>query len=216
MIQFLNKERCRFFDSRGKEDYKHGYIMCKKGECIMTLLKVSELKKELKSIDQKELVQLITELYKLNKEVKQYLSNKFIGEEAEEALYNETARKIRNEFFPDRGDGKLRLQEAKKAISNYKKLSGDELSTLDLMLYYVELGTDFTLAYGDIDQRFYRSMESMYYNVVKECNNKKEYYDEIKDRLYSIVEKTDGIGWGYHDVIVEYYYYLNWLDDEEE
>ncbi|MGG0716594.1 DUF6155 family protein [Robertmurraya massiliosenegalensis] len=182
----------------------------------MTLLKVSELKKELKSIEQKELVQLITELYKLNKEVQHYLSNKFIGEAAIEALYNDTARKVRDEFFPDRGHGKLRLQEAKKAISNFKKLSSDEVNTMDLMLYYVELGTDFTLAYGDIDERFYMSMESMYHNVVKECNKKKEYYDEFKDRLYSIVEKTDGIGWGYHDMIIEHYYSLNWLDDEEE
>ncbi len=38
----------------------------------------------------------------------------------------------------------MRLSEAKNAISKFKKLANDELKTLDLMLYYVEVGTDFT------------------------------------------------------------------------
>jgi hypothetical protein len=42
----------------------------------MTLLKLNELKKELKEFDQKEMIQLISELYKLNNDVQQYLSNK--------------------------------------------------------------------------------------------------------------------------------------------
>lgn len=71
----------------------------------MTKLTLSALKKELKQFEQKELIQLITELYKLNDDVKQYVSNRFIGEEAILALYETTKKKINNEFFPERGFG---------------------------------------------------------------------------------------------------------------
>jgi hypothetical protein len=110
----------------------------------------------------------------------------------------------------------MRLGEAKKEILNFKKLSMDELKTLDLMLFYVELGTEFTNSYGDIDAKFYNSMLSMYDKVVFECDKNEEFYNLFKDRLYSVVQKSEGIGWGYHDGLCEIYYSRDWLDDEEE
>jgi hypothetical protein len=64
----------------------------------------------------------------------------------------------------------MRLSEAKNAISKFNKLSSDDLKTLDLMLYYVEIGTEFTNTYGDIDEKFYNSMVSMYRKVVGACD----------------------------------------------
>lgn len=181
----------------------------------MSLLKLNELKNKLKTLDQKELIQLISEIYKVNKDVQHYLSNKFKGEEAIQDLYEQTKKKVNDEFFPERGFGKMRLGEAKKAISNFKKLSLDELKTVDLMLFYVELGTEFTNTYGDIDARFYDSMVSMYDKVVIECNKKEEFFDLFKNRLYSIVEESRGIGWGYHDDLGEIYYSIDWLEEGE-
>lgn len=53
----------------------------------------------------------------------------------------------------------------RKAISDYKKASGDEVGVLDIMVYYVEMGTKFTLEYGDIYEEFYDSLESMFKKV---------------------------------------------------
>lgn len=92
-------------------------------------------------MDQKELIQLISEIYKMNKDVKHFLSNKFNGEESIIELYQQTKKIVKDEFFPERGFPKMRLTVAKKAITDFKKLSSDELKTLDLMLYYVEIGT---------------------------------------------------------------------------
>ena len=182
----------------------------------MTLLKVTELKKELKELNEKELIQIIAELYKMNKDVQHYLSNKFGGEAAIEDLYEKTKKKIKDEFFPDRGFGKMRLGEAKKAITNFKKLSSDTVRTIDLMLYYVELGTEFTNTNGDIDERFYDSMNSTYDKVIEECNKNEEYYKIFKDRLYGVIKDSSGLGWGYHDALCDSYYALDWLDDEDE
>lgn len=181
----------------------------------MTLLKLNELKKELKELDQKELIQLISDLYKLNKDVQQYLSNKFKGEEAIKDLYEKTKKKINDEFFPERGFGKLRLREAKNAIINFNKLSLDELKTVDLMLFYVEAGTKFTNTYGDIDSKFYESMLSMYNKVVIECDKNEKFFNFFKDRLNSVVQESEGIGWGYHDCLCDMYYSIEWLAEEE-
>jgi hypothetical protein len=51
---------------------------------------------------------------------------------------------------------------ARKAVSDYKKVSASKFGLADVMLYYVEMGVQFTNAYGDIDEAFYNSMESMY------------------------------------------------------
>ena len=180
------------------------------------MIKITDLKKELKNLNQKELIQLIVDLYKNNKEVKQFLSTKFIGEEAIEVLFQQSKQKIKNEFFPDRGHGKLRLAEAKKAISEFKKLSNDEMKTVDLMLYYVEMGTDFTDSFGDIDQNFYNSMISMYEKVVSACELDEIYYHAFEERLSRIVRIADGIGWGYGDTIAELYYSVFYSREEDE
>lgn len=182
----------------------------------MTKLTLTALKKELKQFDQKELIQLIADLYKLNDDVKHYVSNRLIGEEAILALYEKSKKSISNEFFPDRGFGKMRLKEAKSAITNFKKLSGDHEKTVDLMLYYVELGTHFTKMYGDINEAFYDSMISMYIKVTEACDQDEAMFHTLNDRLYAVVEETKGMGWGYHDCLYDYYYSIEWTMDEEE
>ena len=68
--------------------------------------------------------------------------------------------KIVKQFFPARGDGKLKLAEARKAIRDYRKATGNTPGTAELLMTYVENGARFTHQYGDIDERFYSSVES--------------------------------------------------------
>ncbi|WP_338061897.1 DUF6155 family protein [Virgibacillus indicus] len=170
------------------------------------------MKKETQGIRQKELIRLVAELYKLDPNVQQYLSVKFLGEETIHDLYESTKKEIEDEFFPNKGFGKMRLAKAKTAITNFKKLTNDHLRTVDLMLTYVEVGTEFTNTYGDIDEKFYSSMYSMYDKVVTECEKDEELFKEFGDRLYSVVIESDGIGWGYHDGLADLYYSISWVE----
>ena len=165
----------------------------------MTRLKISDVKNHLKSYDQKMLIQLVSDLYKLSPEVQQYLAIEITGDEAVGAAFEKAKAEIREEFFPSKGHGKLRLAIAKKAISDFKKLSNDNIRSIDLMLYYVEMGTKFTCTYGDIDSRFYSSMGSMFDQVTEACNANEEIYTTFKDRLYAVVRNSEGVGWGYSD-----------------
>ncbi|MGI2296145.1 hypothetical protein [Paenibacillus sp. GXUN7292] len=99
----------------------------------------------------------------------------------------------------------MRLARAKKAISDFKKLSNDEILTIDLMICYVEQGVDFTNAYGDISEPFYNSMVSMYANVLRMINGNELLFLKLKKRLERIVTKTSGIGWGFHDDLAYLY-----------
>lgn len=181
----------------------------------MTKLTLSALKKELKEFDQKELIQLIAELYKVSDDVKLYVSNRFMGEEAILALCEKTKKKIHNEFFPERGLGKIRLKEAKNAILSFKKLAEDHEKTVDLMLYYVEMGTQYTLMYGDIYDAFYDSMISMYGKVTDACNEDEALFHVFHDRLFALVEATEEMDWGYHECLCDCYYSIDSVWEEE-
>lgn len=164
---------------------------------------LSHLKKYLKNCSQEELVNEISELFKKFPLVKEYYQIK-IYPQSEEQVINKYKKVIEDEFFPSRGFGKARLSVAKKAISEYKKVSQTPLGLVDIMLFYVEQGVKFTKAYGDIDENFYISMEGMYEKAVKSIN-KYEFRDIFQKRCQKIVKDTSGMGWGFHDALCDIY-----------
>lgn len=179
-------------------------------------LKLTELKKELKEYDQKELITLISELYKLDPVVKNYLSVKFQGNETVEILFTEARKKIKNVFFPERGFSKLSLATAKKAISDFRKLTRDEERTADLLIYYVELGTEFSATYGDINESFYESMVNTFAQAVKMIDTSYERVDSYDDRFQALLNNARNIGWGYPEVLDDIYWSMQFKVEEEE
>jgi hypothetical protein len=122
------------------------------------------------------------------------------GSEAIELYRN----RIVEQFFPKRGFGKLKLGEARKAIREYKKATGSIPGTLELLMTYVENGVEFTNQYGDIDERFYNSIESALSEVDAMLRGKaQEFYPGFSARLARLEQATDGIGWGFHDFIAD-------------
>lgn len=158
---------------------------------------------------------MLADLYKLNPEVKGHLSSRFAGEDEVSVLYEKAKKVVQNEFFPDRGLGKLRLSKAKEAITSFSKMTGDEFRTLDLMLFYVEMGTDFTSLYGDIGESFYNSMNVMFDRVAEQCNENEEWYDQLKDRLENVLDNASDVGWGYCDDLCDSHAAIQWAWDKE-
>jgi len=179
-------------------------------------IKVTDLKKRLKDYEQKELIELVVDLFKTNKEVQNYLSSKFLGDEMIEELFRKTRKKIENEFFPEKGFGKLRLGEAKKEITAFKKATNDKKRTVDLMLFYVEQGVEFTNTFGDINESFYSSIGKMFDQVAMECDQDEELYKEFSTRLRNVISNTDEIGWGFQEALEDSYYSIEWVHAEDE
>ena len=160
-------------------------------------MKLNELKKNLNQASKENLIKQISDLFKKNAFVKDYYTIKY-DEEQSLAVLARYKDIIENEFLPDRGFGKARLSVAKKAITDFKKLSGNKEQIADIMLYYVEIGVAFTTTYGDIDGPFYTSMEGMYEQAVKYIVDA-GLESLFIDRCLDVVNDTKGMGWGFHD-----------------
>lgn len=172
---------------------------------------VTELKKQLSNKNDKELIKLLCQVYKGSDVAKKLLNMTLSGSEYEEKLVEQYKEKIYKEFFA--GDGPT-LSKAKAFISEFKKTGGRQEYVLDLQLYYVECGTEFTNQYGDIDERFYDSLCSVYRTVILAVSKQEELYQKFSDRLYRIVQDTGGIGWGFHDYLADEFYSIPWLQED--
>jgi len=177
-------------------------------------LSIPDIKKALKAYDKETLISILMDCYKQSGDVKNYIHVLLNPEDAIEDLYQKSKNQILNEFFPERGDAKMRLSVAKKAITDFKNLSKDELRTIDLMIYYVEVGVDFTNTYGDINEQFYNSMISMYENATNKIKGKPGLYNRFKKRLETIVNEADETGWGFYEDL--FYVFRELLDGFEE
>ncbi|NGQ94398.1 plasmid pRiA4b ORF-3 family protein [Brevibacillus sp. SYP-B805] len=180
-------------------------------------LTAAALKKQLQAMTQQELVQLLVDCFKASKQTEQFLTVKFAGAEAAEALFLECRKKVKDEFFPDRGVGKLRLGEARKAIDEFEKITRHRRYALDLKLFYVEMGVEFANVYGEMEYRFYQSLVSMFSAVVDMLNKEEgtELIEEYKDRIEAVVSASAGIGWGFEEAMQDIYAELGWWNERE-
>src|SRR5947199_7247850 len=107
-----------------------------------------------------ELVQLIGELYRLSRENRRFLSARLGDGSQQMDAYRQL---VADAMFPDplRKGAQVRIADAKKAISQYERATGDGAGTLDLMLTFVEQGTAFAADVGYGDDAFFSSLEDM-------------------------------------------------------
>ena len=182
-------------DMRRQQNYKE------KGNIQTTLSAATGDQKRLEDLKKSELIALIKELMRLDKNNQAFVQARFAtGAEIAKPVEH-YKQVIRNEFFPTKGFGQLRLRVAKKAISDFKKASNDIKTTLDLMIYYVEMGVAYTNKFGDINENFYSSMETVFSDVIDilTVDDNAELARQFLPRLQKIVDDTAGMGWGFHD-----------------
>ena len=181
------------------------------------LLSVAEFKNILKQQSQEKLMNLLIESYKAIPQLKEYITAKYAGQDTMKQIFETYKSKVYDVFFPGNMNAQFKIGEARKAVNDFKKLCTDEKLAIDLMLYYVEMGVEFTNTYGDINESFYSSIESMYQSVIDLINKYKdpEIFNILSKRLKAVVNDTGGIGWGFHDNLSDMYYDIKWLDIED-
>lgn len=163
----------------------------------------SALKSYLKPRSHSELIGDIADLFQRFEPVQDYYRSKLspVGDAELRKKYKEI---IRDDFFPAHGFGNGRLSVIRKAVSDYRKASDSKEGAADVMLYFVEMGVAYTNEYGDINEAFYDSMESMYRATV-EWIVKHGLQSTFKNRCWKVVDDTSGIGWGFHDGLGDIY-----------
>ena len=124
-------------------------------------------------------------------------------------MYSSLTKKIIEEaLFPDvMSNDDVEIAVAKKAIANYGKAVGDPKGMLELMVYFVECGANFSLDTGYGDEQFFESLERMYEKAIKLLLTLDEkIVDEYYGRFEELVASTSDIGWGFHDTLSEIFY----------
>ncbi len=160
--------------------------------------------KDVKSIllekEKSELLKLIADLYSSNSENKLFINSRYsVGKNTLEPYKNI----ISEALYPDVYKNKqIRLSVGKKAISDYFKATKDKVGQLELMVHYLESGNQFTVEFGDIDESFYSSLESMFERILIALRKQASVVqDEYYARLEEVVFSAKNIGWGYYDSI---------------
>jgi hypothetical protein len=150
-----------------------------------------------------ELVQLIGELYRLSRENRRFLSAR-LGDGSKQT--EEYRQLVADAMFPDplRKGAEVRIAEAKKAISQYERATGDGAGTLDLMLTFVEQGTAFAADVGYGDDAFFSSLESMLSRTLERFRKSpRDIQKAITPRLLDLPGEARDIGWGYGDFVAD-------------
>ena len=164
----------------------------------------SAVRQHLTTWDRPALLALVKDLYEAAAVNRDFIQARCQADESGGEVLEKYRGKIVEQFFPARGFGKLKLGEARKAIRDYRKATGNLPGTAELLMTYVENGTSFTREYGDIDERFYRSVESALEELAGLLRGEaRELYPSLSGRLASVEQMSDSIGWGFHDFVAD-------------
>ena len=161
-----------------------------------------DLTKFLVDLTKEELEKEVEKLYVKFKEVKTYYDIELSGDTS--AIVNEIKAKIKKEYMPDRGHGQARSSVVKKVIDDFAKVSIFPSDLVDVILYRVEMGIEFSDNYGDINEAFYSSAENAFERALK-LIEKHQLHSDFKLRCKEIVYSTRGYGWGFHDELSYFY-----------
>jgi hypothetical protein len=160
------------------------------------------LKKYLQQFSKEQLIAQIIQLNAKYKDVKTHYEFS-INPNSDKA--KDETKKIISKCISTNIDCDLKLREARKAITGFKKISPTENAIADVMLFYVECGVNYTNSFGDIDEPFYNSIAEMFHDV-GEYIKTNGMQAQFKQRCKKIMDDTAGIGWGFHDELSDYYY----------
>lgn len=173
------------------------------GKMTKTKQNWKDIKPVLADFSSKQLLALAQDLYNFNPENKAFFHARFLKTNA--GLADLASYKERIEYYicpVEPWDRDYSLREGRKVLSEFKKANGNLKDTLELMLYYVRCGNSFTLEFGDIDEAFYNSMESMFYDLVKKLIKEKDekLAAEFLPQMEAEFQRVDDqVGWGYPD-----------------
>lgn len=172
--------------------------------------------KKLDTMSREELTKITVELFKTNKIVEAKLNLVFLGEAYGMTLMEKYKKRMYKIFNPSdivrRG---FSLEEAQMVLSEFADICDSGRWYGDLALYFAECATDFTMCYGDINEKFYDALGDAYHDAVVIAGGDEELYRLWKDRLEYVVHEFSGFGWGMDDYITGEYYSLPWIEAEQ-
>ncbi|MCC8104389.1 MAG: DUF6155 family protein [Clostridiales bacterium] len=159
----------------------------------------AELKKCLRDVSWNQLETIICDLYKESDQARLYFNSIFSPEESQDDILASYEKKIAR-CFAFNNPSSPDMKTCRKIVSDVLKLATPEIAA-DVVLTFVEYGTDFTNTYGDINESFYNSIMRAFLQFVNLLNAEKDctLYKKLEVRIENVVNDASGIGWGFGD-----------------
>jgi len=174
----------------------------------------TDIRRKLGQTDMDYVVGIVKALFDFSKENRTYLASRLFPETDWSALLEKCRKQVREAVFPD-PPRQIRLGDARKAIRAYRKATSDLAGTAELMLVFVESGTDCGRTYGVDYESFYTSLESMLDDLLEMLCDERNHgiLERLRERVCDLEEKASDIGWGYGDYVSERLAEAGLLDD---
>lgn len=160
----------------------------------------ADVKATLDRMDRPGLVGVIRDLYQANNLNRRFLHARFVRAAP---VLDEYRRLVRDAVFPDPFSRRpIRLRDGTATIAEYKRATGDPGGTVDLMLEFVEAGTEQAADLGYGEDGYFAALERKVKEIVK-CLDALPETDRraATARLIKLGEYQGTIGWGYCDFL---------------
>ncbi|MFZ4545547.1 MAG: DUF6155 family protein [Saprospiraceae bacterium] len=160
---------------------------------------IAEFKKMLGHLDQKQMRELLLELYKKNKSAKEFLEVHF--QPNDRSLFDAYRDKVYESYYPKRGY-KYKLAQAKRALAEFKKLEPAQVQYADLCLFYVEISVKFSSDRGIRNEAFYAGIVSVFLTSMRLMKSLDE-LDHFKYRAELLVNTAHRLDLSLHMQLIE-------------
>ena len=161
-----------------------------------------EVKARLEALDRKGLVSLLGDLHDANETNRRFLHARLA---AGSRTIEEYRRLVADAIYPDPfSKRRVSVRDAAAAIVEYRRATGDAPGTVDLMLTFVEAGTEQAADLGYGDEAYFDALQIRLNDVAKEFDTLPADAREIvRARLGASQRRAHTVGWGFGDAVDE-------------
>ena len=162
--------------------------------------KWSDVKARLEAFDQKGLVSLFGELYAASVANRRFLHSRLTPGSCAIEEYRQL---VADAIYPDPfSKRRVSVRDAAAAIVEYRRSTGDASGTVDLMLTFVEAGTEQAADLGYGDEAYFNALQIRLDAVAKEFDTlPADVRAKVRARLGRIHVRAQDVGWGFSDTV---------------
>jgi hypothetical protein len=160
----------------------------------------TDVKTKLEGFDRKGLLALVHDLYGASTANRRFLHARLLPSTSALEKYR---RLVAEAVFPDPfNKRRVSLRDATAAITEYRRSTGDVAGTVDLMLTFIEAGTEQAADLGYGDENYFSALENKIDAVAKSWRTlAAEARATTATRLAWVQKRSKAIGWGFGDYV---------------
>ena len=158
------------------------------------------VRRKLELLDRTGLLALVHDLYDANAANRRFLEARFLSSSTSLEKYR---RSVADAVYPDPFSRRqVSVRDATMTITEYRRSTGDVAGTVDLMLTFLEAGTEQAADLGYGDESYFGALERKLDAVAKSWPDLPPGVREnAAKRLEWVRRRAQKIGWGYCDYV---------------